>query len=63
MKLTKSIVVNGERIVVEMSDEEATEFEAKRQKDLEVREAIKAKRQALLDKLGITEEEAAVLLG
>lgn len=63
MTLTKSIVVDGERVVLEMSAEEAAEFEATRQRDLQVREAIKAKRQALLDKLGLTEEEARLLLG
>jgi|688.fasta_scaffold78864_4 hypothetical protein len=62
-KLQKSIVIDGERVTVEMTDAEQAEFEALRAND----EAIKAKRiaekNALLAKLGITEQEAALILG
>ena len=34
-----------------------------RQKEIEIENAIAAKRQALLDKLGITEDEARLLIG
>lgn len=61
--LTKSIVIDGQRVVIDMSPEEAAEFEATRQQDLEVRRTLKEKKQSLLDRLGLTEEEAKLLLG
>ena len=56
----------GEEIVREMNAEELAQYEAD-QAALAAKEQAKAEqtiaKQALLDKLGITEEEAALLLG
>jgi hypothetical protein len=54
---------SGEVITREMTDKEIAE---KRKLDAAIqaeKDAAKAKRQAILDKLGITEEEALQLLG
>ena len=60
----------GEEIVREMTDEEQTQRDAQvaaflAEQEAKAREIVEAaaKRQALLDKLGITEEEARLLLG
>jgi phosphosulfolactate phosphohydrolase-like enzyme len=62
--------LTGETIVREMTDEEQAERNAQvaaylAEKEAKVQAAIQAaaKRQALLDKLGITEDEARLLLG
>lgn len=50
----------------EMNDEEFTEYEAReleKQAERTEAEAKAAKRAELLDRLGITEEEARILLG
>jgi hypothetical protein len=50
----------------EMNDAEFAQYEADRTKDLEAQaevEVKKAQRQALLDRLGITADEAKLLLG
>lgn len=54
---------SGEIIVREMTDKEIAE-----QRKLEInvqaeKDAVKAKRQAVLERLGITEDEAKLLLG
>jgi hypothetical protein len=49
----------------EMNDDEFAIYEAQQlaiQKELEAKEEAAAKRQALLERLGITEEEARLLL-
>ena len=58
----------GETTVVErdMTPEEIVNYElaqAELQKQFQLKQEILAKRQALLDKLGITEDEARLLLG
>ncbi len=60
----------GEQIERDMTDEELVEFQAFVQNNQEAEEArladIEAKatqRQAILDRLGLTEEEAKLLLG
>jgi hypothetical protein len=67
MEYTKSIVnENGERVVLPMSKDEIAEMQALA-KDYENKQAEatakEAARQALLDKLGITADEARLLLG
>jgi len=56
----------GEEIVREMNAEELTQYEAD-QAEFAAREQAKAEhaaaKQVLLDKLGITQEEAQLLLG
>jgi hypothetical protein len=66
MEYTKSIVnENGERVVLPMSKDEIAEMQALA-KDYENKQAEatakEAARQALLDKLGITADEARLLL-
>ena len=60
----------GEEIVREMTDEEQAQrdaevaaYEAEQQAKVQAVAEAAAKRQALLDKLGITEDEARLLLG
>ena len=56
----------NEIIVRELTDEEFSQYQKDQEKSEELkasREIFLAKRQALLDKLGITEEEARLLLG
>jgi hypothetical protein len=60
--LKKSIVVNGERVVVEMTDAEQAEFETSRANDEAVKAEKAAEKTAILAKLGLTAEEAAALL-
>jgi phosphosulfolactate phosphohydrolase-like enzyme len=62
--------LTGETIVREMTDEEQAQRDSEvaaylARKEAEAQAAIEAqaKRQALLDKLGITEDEARLLLG
>ena len=58
--------INNEIIDREMNDEELAQYQADQEyfaaKKAEL-EAKEAKRQALLEKLGITKEEAELLLG
>ena len=66
MKITIHNVETGEIIEREMNAEELSQWEAiQATADAEVAEAAakEAARQALLDKLGITAEEAKLLLG
>lgn len=61
-----SDLATGEVIVREMNDEEYAQWEIDRiaaEVRIQIATEAKAKRQALLDKLGITEEEARLLLG
>jgi hypothetical protein len=60
--LQKSIVENGKRIIVEMTDLEQEEFETTRSNDLAVKSQKAAEKAALLAKLGITADEAKLLL-
>jgi hypothetical protein len=60
--LKKSIVVNGERVVVEMTDAEQAEFETSRANDEAVKAEKAAEKTAILAKLGLTAEEVAALL-
>ena len=57
----------GEEVVREMTDEEQTQRDAEvaawLAQETQAKAEAQAKRQALLDKLGITEEEARLLLG
>ena len=62
--------ITGEEIIEDLSDKEIAEIEQNivktekiflEQKTIE--EEVKVKRQALLNKLGITEDEAQLLLG
>lgn len=67
--MTKEItiinVATGEQIQREMTPEEIAEYEYRWRDPAELAEeqARATKRQALLDKLGIDEEEAKLLLG
>ena len=57
---------NGEEIEREMNDTEFSQWQvdqASAEVEATTKAEIAAKRQALLDKLGITEEEAKLLLG
>lgn len=68
MKPTIKIVnvETGEEIEREMTDAEFSQHQADLENAALIKEQIKAKetqRQELLDKLGITEEEAKLLLG
>lgn len=57
---------NDEIVDREMNDEEFAEYQAKLKAIAEEQEEINAKaaaRQAILDRLGLTEEEAKLLLG
>lgn len=59
-------VTTGEEIIREMNDVEFADYSARQNKFNEkvaLEEQFTAQRQALLDKLGITEEEAKLLLG
>lgn len=59
-------ITNNEVIEREMNEEELAQLEAEKihlRREWEEKLAKKAARQALLDKLGITEEEAKLLLG
>lgn len=56
-------VETNEIIEREMTNEEASELEAAQKFMTEKENAEKAARQALLDKLGITADEAKLLLG
>jgi len=59
-------IETDEIISREMNDAEFAQYEADQTKDLEAQaeaEVKKAQRQALLDKLGITADEAKLLLG
>ena len=56
----------GEEIVREMTDDEKKQIEIAVKKDAESLAKVQAKlaaRQAILDRLGLTEEEARLLLG
>lgn len=58
--------VKGEETVVDLSAKEVKEIEAAIKKEEELAKAeakLEAARQLLLDKLGITKEEARLLLG
>ena len=62
--------LTGEYIVREMTDEEQARrdaevafYQAQAAAEIQAKEEATVKRQALLDKLGITEEEAKLLLG
>ena len=58
--------VTGENIVREMTEEESAQWEIDKAQAVtkaEAKAAKTVKRQALLDKLGITEDEARLLLG
>jgi hypothetical protein len=62
-KLQKSIVIDGERVSVDMTDSEQQEFEFLRANDQAVKDKKSADRQAVLDKLGLSADEIAILLG
>lgn len=60
----------GEYIVREMTDEEQAKrdaevafYQAQAAEEIKAKEEAAAKRQAILDRLGLTEEEAKLLLG
>ena len=65
-KITESFVITGEIIEREANAEEIKDFKAREKKFAEL-DAIKAERAeakaALLDRLGITADEAKLLLG
>jgi hypothetical protein len=67
MEYTKSIVnENGERVVLPMSKDEIAEMQAltKEYENKQIEATAKeAARQAVLEKLGLTADEAAALLG
>ena len=67
-KLTVKIVncETGEEFIREMTDDELADYEAiqnSQAKEKAEAEAKAAARQAILDRLGITEDEAKLLLG
>lgn len=61
--LLKSIIIDGERVNVEMTDSEQEEFETLRASDAAIRAEKIAEKQALYDKLGLSADEVAALLG
>jgi hypothetical protein len=66
MKIGIFNAVTGENIVREMTEEESAQWEIDKAQAVtkaEAKAAKTVKRQALLDKLGITEDEARLLLG
>ena len=70
MKITEKIIdaVSGKESIIErdLTPEEVAEFEAAKKKADEIAKLeaeAETKRAALLEKLGITEEEAKLLLG
>lgn len=65
IKIKVHNVETGEVIEREMNAEELAQWEANKlqvQAEAQQKAEVSAKRQALLDKLGITEEEAKLLL-
>ena len=57
-------IETGEIVIAELTPEELQEnakLEQEHQKELQLKAEAQAKRQMLLDKLGITEEEAKLL--
>lgn len=65
MKITEHNVESGEIVERDMTDDELAQFEADKEaaeKAAEEKVAKATARQALLDRLGITEEEAKLLL-
>ncbi len=59
-------VETGEEIIREMNEEELTQLEIDKEKEIQRQAEAKAKAEAkaaLLERLGITEEEAKLLLG
>ena len=63
MKIQEHNCATGEITLRDLTPEEIAQREAEEQTRLAAVEAHKSARQALLDKLGITEEEARLLLG
>ena len=66
MKITEKIVniETGEETFVEREETQSEiDFRLEHQKVLEERQSQIAARQAILDRLGLTEEEARLLLG
>lgn len=64
-ELKKSIVVNGQRVIVEMTDSEIEQYEKDQAEALKLateHSKAAAAKANLLSKLGITEEEAKLLL-
>lgn len=62
MKRIEHNVLTGEVIEIEMTQEEIDAFNERNEADKAAKESASSTRQALLDKLGITEEEARLLL-
>ena len=59
-------VTTAEEIEREMNDEEYAQYEINKAAEIERKAQVEAKaaaRQAILDRLGLTEEEARLLLG
>ena len=66
MQITEHNTTTGESIVRDATESELKKFESWKEYDEKLEAAkteIQVKRQALLDKLGITEKEASLLLG
>jgi predicted GIY-YIG superfamily endonuclease len=65
-KIADHNITTGEMIVREMTDAELVQYELDKNEAIAREEALlekKAQRQAILDRLGLTAEEAALLLG
>ena len=66
MQITEHNIATGESIVRDATESELKKFQSWKEYNEKVEAAkaeAQAKRQALLDKLGITEDEARLLLG
>jgi hypothetical protein len=71
MNNPKKVIVNGDEVIerafnadeLEQLEKDRAEAEATYAEIAPALEAAKAQRQAILDKLGITQEEARLLLG
>ncbi len=66
MQITEHNIATGESIVRDATESELKKFQSWKEYDEKLEAAkteIQVKRQVLLDKLGITEKEAALLLG
>jgi multidrug efflux pump subunit AcrA (membrane-fusion protein) len=71
MNNPKKVIVNGDEVIerafnadeLEQLEKDRAEAEAAYAEIAPALEAAKAQRQAILDKLGITQEEARLLLG
>jgi hypothetical protein len=62
MKITIYDCESGETITRDMTDDESAAFLERQQNSTQQYAAIEARKKALLDKLGITEDEAKLLL-